>query len=171
MKLAKASSIAEFGIAFLVMAFILIAASTIVGRAQSDPVVGIWKLNLGKSKFNPGPPPKNLTRTYESIRNGVKVTIEGVDGFNNPIKYRYSANYDGKDYPVTGVGVPGDADVIALMRVDIIFTVEETLKHAGKVIFTARRVVSQNGKVLTFTAKGTNVTSQPANNVTVYDKQ
>jgi hypothetical protein len=157
------------GVASVLITCILIAGSTVVGRAQTDPVLGTWKLNLMKSKYDPGPPPKNLTRTYEAVRSGVKVTVEGIDGSNNPIKYGYTANYDGKDYPVTGMGVPGGADVVAFRRVDIAFTVEETLKQAGKVIITARRVVSQNGKVLTFNTKGT--PGQPFNNVTVYDKQ
>ena len=161
--------IVTVGVASFLMAFILIAGSTVVGRAQSDPVIGTWRLNLMKSTYNPGPPPKNLTRTYEAVRNGVKVTVEGVDGSNNRIQYGYTANYDGKDYSMTGMGVPGGADLIALTRVDIAFTVEETLKQAGKVIITARRVVSQNGRVLTFNTKGT--PGQPFNNVTVYDKQ
>ena len=131
MRFAKVSTVTVFNVASFLMAFLLIAASTVVGRAQSDPVIGTWKLNLMKSKYNPGPPPKSLTRTYESVRNGVKVTVEGVDGFNNPIKYGYTANYDGKDYPVTGVGVPGGADVVAFTRTDLTFTVEETLNPAG----------------------------------------
>jgi hypothetical protein len=31
----------------------------------SDPLTGTWELNLEKSKFSPGPPPKSQTRTYE----------------------------------------------------------------------------------------------------------
>jgi hypothetical protein len=31
----------------------------------SDPLAGTWELNLGKSKFSPGPPPKSETRTYD----------------------------------------------------------------------------------------------------------
>ena len=30
-----------------------------IGFAQSDPLVGIWQLNLAKSKYSPGPPPKS----------------------------------------------------------------------------------------------------------------
>jgi len=29
--------------------------------AQNDPLVGTWKMNLAKSKFSPGPPPKSAT--------------------------------------------------------------------------------------------------------------
>jgi hypothetical protein len=43
--------------------------------AQSNPLVGIWKLNVEKSKYNPGPAPKSLTRTVEPNGDGVKDTF------------------------------------------------------------------------------------------------
>jgi hypothetical protein len=36
-----------------------------VGLTQSNPLIGTWKLNLAKSKFSPGPPPKSQTLTFE----------------------------------------------------------------------------------------------------------
>ena len=32
-----------------------------------DPVVGTWELNVGKSKFDPGPAPKSESRTYSVV--------------------------------------------------------------------------------------------------------
>ena len=46
-----------------------------------------------------------------------------------------------------------------------------TGKKAGKVVRTGKAVVSKDGKVMTFTTKGTNAQGQPTNNVTVYEKQ
>jgi hypothetical protein len=40
--------------------------------AQSDPQVGVWKLNLAKSKYSPGPAPKSGT---------VKIEAAGADDF------------------------------------------------------------------------------------------
>ena len=37
-------------------------------QAAGDPVVGTWELNLEKSKYIPGPPPRSKTRTYEVKR-------------------------------------------------------------------------------------------------------
>jgi len=31
--------------------------------AQTNPFIGTWKLNVAKSKFEPGPAPKSQTRT------------------------------------------------------------------------------------------------------------
>ncbi len=40
----------------------------------ADPASGTWELNLAKSKFSPGPPPKSLTRTFEATGADVKYT-------------------------------------------------------------------------------------------------
>lgn len=49
----------------------------------------------------------------------------------------YTANYDGKDNPVSGTGAPGGADTIALKRIDS-NTVEATWKKVGKIVMTSR---------------------------------
>src|SRR5215467_1585441 len=54
--------------------------------------------------------------------------------FRNP-------NYDGKDYPVTGIP---DWDTIARKRINA-YKMEITHKKAGKVVSTATSVVSKDG--------------------------
>ena len=65
-----------------VLRFVTIAFLAVVGcctlQAQSNPLVGTWKLNVEKSKFDPGPAPKSLTRTVVAQGEGVKYTFEGV---------------------------------------------------------------------------------------------
>jgi hypothetical protein len=138
--------------------------------AQSNPSIGTWKLNVAKSKYSPGPPPKSQTGIYEAVGNGVKVSVEGVAGDGSKIAYSYTANYDGKDYPVTGTGAPNGADTVAMKRVGA-NTIDATFKKAGKLVSTNRAVYSQDGKSRTITSKGTNVSGQPTNNVSVYEKQ
>jgi hypothetical protein len=41
-----------------------VAALPQVGFAQSGSLIGTWRLNLDKSKFSPGPPPRSATLTY-----------------------------------------------------------------------------------------------------------
>jgi hypothetical protein len=79
----------------------------------------------------------------------------------------YPANYDGKDYPVSG---SRDVDAVSLTRMDD-FTSAATLKHAGKEIGVARRVVSPNRKTMTITYKGINTRGDMVDNVGVYDRQ
>src|SRR5215813_10544203 len=135
-----------------VLAACLVVLSPLSGLTQADPIIGTWKLNLAKSKLIPGPPPKSQTVTYEAVGQGVKVTVKGTDAEGKPVDYQYTANYDGKDYPVTG---NPDWDATSLKRIDA-NTVEFTRKRAGKVVGTATIVVAKDGKTLTLTAKGVN---------------
>jgi hypothetical protein len=66
----------------LTFAAVLVLAVVASGLllAQNNPSIGTWKLNLTKSKYSPGPPPKSQTGTYEAAGNGVKVTVEGIAG-------------------------------------------------------------------------------------------
>jgi hypothetical protein len=133
----------------------------------TDPASGTWELNLAKSKFSPGPPPKSQTRTCEVTGADVKYTLKGIDAEGKPTLVQYTAKYDGKDYPVTG---SQDFDAISLKRVDA-GTAQATLKKGGKVIQTATRVVSKDGKTLTLTTIGANAKGQAVNNVLVFDKR
>jgi hypothetical protein len=133
----------------------------------ADAAIGTWKLNPAKSKFSPGPPPQGATVTYEESGNGVKRTGEMVNADGTKTSFEYTAQYDGKEYPVTG---NLNADMISLMRVND-RTVEATLKKDGKVTTNARRVVSADGKTLTITLTGTNAQGQKMRNVQVFEKQ
>jgi hypothetical protein len=133
----------------------------------TDPASGTWELNLAKSKFSPGPPPKSQTRTYEVTGADVKYSLKGIDAAGKPTLVQYSAKYDGKDYPVTG---SQDFDAISLKRVDAA-TAQATLKKGGKAIQTSTRVVSKDGKTLTLSTTGKDAKGQAVNNVSVFDKR
>lgn len=156
----------------LVFVTVVVLAVLVSGvlLAQSNPVIGSWKLNIAKTKFSPGPAPQSVTLTYETQGNGVKVSSEGTAADGSRTAWSYTADYDGKDNPVSGTGVPGGADTIALKRIHP-NTTEATFKKAGKVVRTGRLVVSKDGKVLTITGKGTDANGQPQSYVLVFDKQ
>ncbi|MCU1338994.1 MAG: hypothetical protein JWO19_4575 [Bryobacterales bacterium] len=148
----------------------LLAAAVIVSTAAvvwaADPVVGTWKLNVAKSKFSPGPAPQEETRTYEARGDGIRVTVRTIAANGHSTTVNIAANYDGKDYPVTG---SSDYDAIALKRTSD-RTAEGMLLHAGKLVATSTREVSPDGQVLTITYK-TSDNQDPINNRAVYDKQ
>jgi hypothetical protein len=133
----------------------------------SDPRVGTWKLNGAKSKYSPGPAPQSLTVKVESAGLGEKVTAEFVNADGTRTTTQYTATFDGKDYPLTGSQI---ADTVSLKRIDA-RTTERTDKKGDKVAQTLKRVVSQDGKTMTVTTKGTNAQGQAVNNVVVFDKQ
>jgi hypothetical protein len=64
---------ASFAVAVpLALALDLVGAIASMASAQADPRVGSWKLNLEKSKFNPGEAPKSDIRTYVAEGDGVR---------------------------------------------------------------------------------------------------
>jgi len=132
-----------------------------------DPRMGTWKLNVAKSKYSPGPAPRSVTLKVEPSGQGEKVTAEFVNADGTRTTSQYTANFDGKDRPLTGSAV---ADTVSLKRIDA-RTTDRTDKKGGKVVQTLKRVVSQNGKTMTVTVKGTNAQGQAVNNVVVFDKQ
>jgi hypothetical protein len=138
--------------------------------AQDNPFVGTWKLNLAKSKFDPGPAPKSLTRTIVAQGNGAKYTLDGVAADGKPFSYSFTVKYDGKDYPVTGTGMPGGADTIAIKLVGT-NKAEATEKKGGKEVGKAEAEVSEDGKVSTVKIKGKTLDGKEFHSEAVYDKQ
>src|SRR5580704_9901329 len=104
-----------------VLQFVAVTLLAVVGssavQAQSNPLVGTWKLNVEKSKYEPGPTPKSLTRTVEAQGAGVKYTFVGVAADGKPIAYGFSVQFDGKDNPVSG-SMPNGADTISAKSTD-----------------------------------------------------
>ena len=147
------------------------AAILFMGFALSaqaaDPIVGTWKLNVAKSTYSPGPAPKSLTAKIEAAGKGEKLTADGVRGDDTPIHVEYTAQYDGKDYPISGSPT---ADTVSLKRLDA-NTTERIDKKGGKVTQTVTRKRSSDGKTATVTYKGTDAKGQPFNNVAVFEKQ
>ena len=152
------------GLAVLVAA--LVVAQHVV--AQNVPAAGTWKLNVEKSKFAKIKTVKSLTRTAEADGDGVKISYEGEFADGSPLKFMFSAKYDGNDYAVTGEGKPFDTDTIALKRLDA-KTVESTLKKDGTIVAKVKSAVSKDGKTTTITY--TDAKGKPTGDVGVYDKQ
>jgi hypothetical protein len=146
----------------LLLAVVSATALPVSGFAQSKLS---WKLNLAKSKFSPGPPPKSSTLTYLVEGQSLTATIEGVDAQGKPAQGPYF--YDGKSYPVTGAAA---YDASSYKIVDNT-TDEITRTKMGKVVQTVIEVLSEDGRTLTFTVTGANADGQPINNVAVYENQ
>ena len=148
------------------LGFLALLAGT--SFAQSDPQVGMWKLNLARSKYSPGPAAKSATSKIEVAGAGTKVTVDQTMADGTMRHYEFTTNYDGKNSPV--VGNNPDADMIARTRTNA-NTVHSINQKAGKVTTTQDSVVSSDGKTRTVTTKGMNAAGQQVNNVTVFERQ
>ena len=147
---------------------ILAFCFSISGAFAAELIVGTWKVNIEKSKYDPGPPPKgpNFTK-IEAIPGGYKFTNDGVNAEGKPTHNEWSAKFDGKDNPVKG---DPNRDTAALKKIDD-RTYEVISKKDGKVVNTTRSVVAADGKSRTQTGQGTNSKGVKTNNVVVSDKQ
>src|SRR5436190_18053025 len=136
----------------LALVMTLVAAAYGV-QAQADPTVGTWNLNLAKSKYNAGQPPKSSTVVIEAAGAGIKLTSNSVLADGSARKIGYTASYDGKDAVVTGTP---DYDGMSVKKTAT--GAEGSRKKAGKVVQTFTRVVSADGKTMTVTSTGTTAT-------------
>jgi hypothetical protein len=150
------------GFAMRGLALVVLLLSVALTMRAADPVVGTWHLNLEKSRYDPGPPPRSQTRIYREENGELKAVVITVYKNGNSDTVHYPANYDGKEHPVSG---SPDTDGILMKRVDD-YTAESTLTHAGHTIGTARRTVSRDGQTMTITFKGSEVS-----NTAFYDKE
>ena len=135
--------------------------------AQPDLHVGTWTLNVAKSTYEPGPPPRSQVRTYLPQGDGLKVVIETVQPLGIKTRSEYAALFDGKDNPLRG---NAEADAISLVRIDA-WTFEATLKKRGKVTIVVRNTVSKDGKTMTVTSKGVGARGRPVRSAAVFSKQ
>jgi hypothetical protein len=140
---------------------------TAMGAFGADESLGAWKLNMGKSKFNPTAPVKSLTTTREAAEGGVKLITTGEQADGTKINSSYTAKYDGNDYPVTGA----PWDTISIKQVNSSTFTTVTKKTGGKYKSTSRTVISNDGKTMTTTSKGINVEGKPFNYTMVWEKQ
>jgi hypothetical protein len=148
----------------------VLAGVLAMGSALSaaDSNIGTWKLNLAKSKYDPGPAPKSQTLKIEAWgTDGVKYTADGVDSDGKPTHWEFQAKYDGKFVPFKG---NLDSDMLSYKRIDA-NTIESTTTLKGKPASSTRAVVSADGKTRTLTQTGKNAKGQDIHNVIVYEKQ
>jgi hypothetical protein len=140
---------------------------TALGALGADESRGTWKLNVGKSKFNPAAPVKSLTTTREAAEGGVNVTTTGEQSDGTKINSSYKAKYDGNDYPVTGA----PWDTISLKQVDSNTFTTMSRNSGGKYRSTSRMVISKDGMTMTTTSKGINAEGKPFDYTMVWEKQ
>ena len=149
---------------------VLTALAVVATAAQSqakDPSIGTWVLNVAKSSGAAATKPKSGTRTYAASGDKLSLAAEVVGADGKTTKTSFTAAADGKDYAYTG---DANADMIAIKRIDA-NTVEATLKKGGKVVSTATRAVSKDGKTLTISVESKDAKGAPVKSVSVWDKK
>jgi hypothetical protein len=149
--------------------FVGIVVALVSGTSAQAPkgLEGTWKLNVAKSKFSPGPPPKSMTVTYSAAgANGTKIVVDVTPATGEAQHWEMTVTYDGKESPITGNPT---ADTVSA-KPSKGLTSESVFKKGGKVTATNHRSLSADGKTLTVTSKGVTADGKPRNDVQVLEK-
>ena len=143
---------------------ILLATAGLLQAA--DQFTGTWTLNIAKSKYSPGMPPKAQTTKLETLKDGIREIVDRVNADGSKTHWDFTAKFDGKDYPITG---DPDRDMASVKKVDD-YTLEVVNKKAGKVTTSMKLVVAKDGKSRTNTVTGKNAAGVAINNILFFDK-
>jgi hypothetical protein len=147
----------------LLNVLLLTLSAALLMPAQSgstDPFVGTWKLDVAKSKFNPGPPLQSQT---VSISADGKVAVQGMqaDGKNEDWSYMYVQD---QESPITGM----DNSSVKESRHN------HHIEHVWKLNggnYTGKAVISKDGKTMTYTFDGTMPDGKHEHDLMIYERQ
>src|SRR6516165_10721825 len=145
--------------AMLCLAVVFATALPQAALAQSNPWLGMWKLNLAKSTYPPGEAPRSSTYNFQVTGANMTNTVVTVDAAGNSTTTVNPHIYDGQTHPLTG-NPNADAN-----------TVISASMKAGKLLQVTTIVLSQDGRTITTTGRGVDAKGQLVNSVAVYDKQ
>lgn len=151
----------------LVCSAALAASSLLAAGGTSSPFDGSWKLNVAKSQFNPGPPPREILRTYKVADDAIIMTINGTRGDGSTIAARARFKLNGADSHYSGTA---SMDTVSVTAVDA-RTWSATAKKQGKLLNQSIFAVSADGKTLTQTLQGRNSDGIAVDDVLVYERQ
>jgi hypothetical protein len=154
---------AALGLVALVQAIALAQSA-----AEIDPGwLGLWRLNLERSIYRPGPPPyRRATYRIERRANGIHVVYDMVRPRGGVTHLEWTGQFDGRDYPVQGVE---EFVTYAYRRIDE-RTYDVVTKVDGRPAAISRAVLSADGRTITTTTAGRDSRGVDVTTITVYEK-
>jgi glyoxylase-like metal-dependent hydrolase (beta-lactamase superfamily II) len=135
--------------------------------SPADPFVGKWKMNPAKSQYKEGMPPKEQIATITVAGGEMTVNVAAITADGKKTLVNYFIPYDG------GMGKMSETspayDGISGKHIGPNEREISRWKD-GKVVFTARSVVSADGKSMSTVSKGISPQGKPVDASLVYDK-
>ncbi len=125
--------------------------------AQS-PFVGTWKIDSAKAKFTAGKAGRAMTTVMEEQGDNLQVTSIGANADGSPFSLKYTVPIKGGAGQVKESSGRLDAVSLKVVSADIL---EITFSRGGKEALFRRLVMSNDGKTIRTTEKGTNVKGEP----------
>jgi hypothetical protein len=134
---------------------------------QNQLFVGTWKVDVAKSRYQPGPGPKSETLRFEPVGEGFKVSLDGVNE-QGPYHSEATGKFDGVDVPVAATPARQGAFTYAFSRIDD-HTWDIAIKVNGERRLLVHNVVSDDGNSMRGVSTATN--RGQINQVVIYEKQ
>jgi len=135
--------------------------------AQAPDWFGMWRMNLDKSVYNPGPAPyERATMKVERLGDTVRFSYDFVYPRGGVQHLEWDGRFDGRDYSVQGT----DEYMTYAYRQTGERTYEIVAKVDSRVAAVATVTLSPDDRTLTTVARGKNTRGQAITNTTVYDK-
>lgn len=117
------------------------AIASLAAAQGTDRLSGTWVLNVAQSRF-PAAPPTSQTTILEAVDGGLHEKVERVNADGTTTRWELTAQYDGRDYPVTG---DPSRDTVALSR-DAQGVVSLVNKKAGAIVSRMEIMVAPDGR-------------------------
>jgi hypothetical protein len=122
-----------------------------------DNWLGIWKLEVGKSKFSPGPGPKGQALKFVETKDGTQLISDTINADG-------TTAHGTLHVPLQRQGTSRGPEIRTPTRRHrrrlTTTAIENTWKKGGKATMTAKVTVSADGKTLTVVQTGTNAKGQ-----------
>jgi hypothetical protein len=134
--------------------------------SAANPFVGVWKLNVAKSDYKEGLPPKEQIVTITETGPDTRIRVDGIQGDGTKTVVDYTIPTAGG----TGKMQTSDAyDGITARMFGPNSREINRLKN-GKVVFSAVGTVSADGKTITAVSKGVSPHGKPVTANLYYDR-
>ena len=149
---------------------VLVFAATATTSAQRIPssLVGIWRMAVAQSTFDPGPgPTSQIMKIERSGSDAVTITSDMMNADGQAQHTVRTTQFDGIDVAVQG-GLPGGTQAFSWIDNR---TYQIVGKIDGRPRMTTRATISPDGKTITTVATGTNAQGQPVHNSVVFEKR
>jgi hypothetical protein len=133
--------------------------------SSSDPLVGSWKLNVGRSTFI-GEIPTKATRDVDPEKGGILIVDSVAYKDGRAVRTEWLAKYDGKDYPMKG----DPTHTISISHAsDHFFNFK--IKINGRVTTTGQIVCSPDRQSQTITGTEVDARGTQAQFTTFWDRE
>ena len=72
----------------------------LAAQRPADPLIGTWVLNVARSRYVTGPPPRSIVRTFDYTRDGmILVTLDSVNAKGEASSNHWYLSADGREHP------------------------------------------------------------------------